>query len=307
MPERVAAIVVTYNRKELLGECVVGLLNQTRRPDEIIVVNNKSTDGTPEFMATRFPTVTTLNQEQNLGGAGGFAEGLRQGFERGYDWIWVMDDDAEPAPDTLEKLLAAASKVGRQDVALCPLIVNKLQDQPQLFHHKRLDKYLVEHAISRDELKKEIVPIDGSAFVGPMFHRSVVEQLGYPITEYFIWCDDLEYTYRLQSLGGLFLVPGAVIWHKDKPSAIHPSKRFYGQRNYLHFMRRRIPLFIRDKTDLNRRIRIGTLIMAWNSVNYSARYLAKKLLKKQQLTFREAMLPLWGFYYGLVDPTRKPG
>ena len=305
MPVKVAAIVVTYNRKDLLGECLVGLAKQTRAPDVIIVINNKSTDGTEEFLAEKFPEVVALNQTENLGGAGGFSEGLRQGFERGYDWIWVMDDDAEPTPDALEKLLAASEKLERKDVALCPLIINQMHNRPQLYHHKRLDRFCIEHALPRELLKQEIVPIDGTAFVGPMFHRSAIEKLGFPITEYFIWVDDLEYTYRMQSLGGLYLVPGATILHKDKPSAIHPKKRYYGQRNYLHFMRRRIPIFARDKSNLPWRIRVGTLIMGWNSCVYSARYLAKKLLKKQELTFKEAFLPMWGFWYGLRDPTRK--
>lgn len=87
---KVAAVVVTYNRKELLRECLNALLNQTRPLDEIIVIDNASTDGTQEMIAKEFPYITYVLMSENIGGAGGFHEGMKLAYEKGYDWIWVF-------------------------------------------------------------------------------------------------------------------------------------------------------------------------------------------------------------------------
>lgn len=88
---KVAAVVVTYNRKELLRECLQALLNQTRPLDEIIVVDNASTDGTDQMIPEEFPQITHVRLPENIGGAGGFHEGMKLAYEKGHDWIWVMD------------------------------------------------------------------------------------------------------------------------------------------------------------------------------------------------------------------------
>src|SRR5690606_27933775 len=101
----------------------------TRPLQAIYIIDNASTDGTPELLHrmgyTPSPQGGTLtletpgNQEkvkiihirlpENTGGAGGFHEGVKRAYNDGYDWIWLMDDDAEPLEDALEKLLPYAS------------------------------------------------------------------------------------------------------------------------------------------------------------------------------------------------------
>lgn len=102
----IAAVVVTYNRKELLRQNLNSLLAQTRPVDEIIVMNNASTDGTAEMLAREFkyPQITVVTMPENIGAAGGFHEGMKLAYEKRYDWIWVMDDDAFPYKDALERL-----------------------------------------------------------------------------------------------------------------------------------------------------------------------------------------------------------
>src|SRR3712207_6268400 len=105
----VAAFVLTRNRKVLLGECIRGLLAQTVPVETIIVLDNASTDGTREYLSEQglLDRIRYERREENTGGAGGYREGVRLLQETGCDWLWLMDDDAEPEPDALEKLLAA--------------------------------------------------------------------------------------------------------------------------------------------------------------------------------------------------------
>ncbi len=89
VPEKiwVTAVVVTYNRKELLTVCLEALLQQTRRPDRILVINNASTDGTEKLFAPggafARPEIELVTLPENVGGAGGFAEGIRRAVSGG--------------------------------------------------------------------------------------------------------------------------------------------------------------------------------------------------------------------------------
>src|SRR3989339_336534 len=99
---KIAAVVVTFNRLTLLQECIESLRNQTHTLDEIIIVNNSSTDGTLEWLNAQ-KDLTVITQE-NSGSAGGQHTGIKTAYEKGYDWIWCMDDDAEPELNALEEL-----------------------------------------------------------------------------------------------------------------------------------------------------------------------------------------------------------
>ena len=105
--DRVAAVVVTYNRLPLLQKCIEKLEAQTA-PCDILVVNNASSDGSTEWLEARQGgRLLPKNTGANLGGAGGFNCGMRWAVEAGYDRLWLMDDDCLPEPDALEKLLEA--------------------------------------------------------------------------------------------------------------------------------------------------------------------------------------------------------
>jgi GT2 family glycosyltransferase len=101
------AVVVTYNRRALLEQCLDALRAQTRPPDRILVVDNASTDGTAEWVRGQDDVVALLLDE-NVGGAGGFHAGMRLAHAGGADWLWLMDDDTIPRPDALERLLEPA-------------------------------------------------------------------------------------------------------------------------------------------------------------------------------------------------------
>ncbi|MGI8710741.1 MAG: glycosyltransferase, partial [Acidimicrobiales bacterium] len=101
----IGAVVVTRNRLTLLQECVAALRAQTRVPDEIIIIDNASDDGTRQWLATQNDLTVIL--QGNVGGAGGFHRGIKEAHARGHDWFWCMDDDTIAQPETLERLCAA--------------------------------------------------------------------------------------------------------------------------------------------------------------------------------------------------------
>ena len=100
---KIAAVVVTFNRLELLKKVIAGLRNQTRMPDKIIVVNNSSTDGTAEWLKENADLHVVT--QPNWGSSGGQFTGSMEAYKLGYDYIWLMDDDVVARPDCLENML----------------------------------------------------------------------------------------------------------------------------------------------------------------------------------------------------------
>src|SRR5271166_5837391 len=105
----VAAVVVTFNRKVLLAECLDALLRQTRRLDRIYIVDQASTDGTQEMLEERGylqnHAITYSRSQKNTGGAGGFQCGVDLAYTAGFNLIWIMDDDAIADSTALETML----------------------------------------------------------------------------------------------------------------------------------------------------------------------------------------------------------
>jgi len=243
MPETVAAVVVTYNRKELLSECLSGLVHQTRFPNRIFIVDNASTDGTPEMLAERGfladPLCEYLRMSTNLGGAGGFREGIRRALESGFDWIWIMDDDSEPTSDCLSLLLQTASR--EKAGGYCPAIYGR-DGKLQSYHHKRFNHLGRERIAWDGKSTQATIGMDANAFVGPMFSSRVIAAVGLPDSSLVSQGDDTEFTLRVRHNAGLLLVPGATVIHKDAGQArwdtIPAWKVFYANRNQVWLLRR---------------------------------------------------------------------
>ena len=209
---RVAAVVVTYNRKALLRQCLEALQSQTHPVAETIVIDNASSDGTTAMLEQEFPKVMVHRLELNRGGAGGFREGIRRAAERDVDWIWVMDDDAEPLPDALEELVHFSCSKGEKVAALASRKVGP-EGKDQISH---IGKYNpVRMSKTKLTWTENEGAIDYSSFVGLAIRRNATKEVGLPEEGFFIWGDDVEYALRLRTYGTLKYVPDSVVVHHD--------------------------------------------------------------------------------------------
>lgn len=211
--KKVAAVVVTYNRKELLKENIESLLHQKVQSAklDILIIDNASTDGTKDYIQ-EFITdekIFYINTGANLGGAGGFQYGIRYAAEHKYDFVWVMDDDCMPTESALSELLKYDEKFGDNYGFLASKILWK-------------DKSLCKMNVQRETLTKyvksfdrEIVPVAMSSFVSCFIPMRVVYEVGLPIKEFFIWTDDWEYTRRISLKYKSYLIPSSVCIHKS--------------------------------------------------------------------------------------------
>lgn len=191
------AIVVTYNRRELLKECLEALKNQSEHCD-VLVIDNHSTDDTSimvkEYLS--FDWFRYIDTGVNLGGAGGYNFGLKEGCEYDYKYFWLMDDDTIPEKDALLKFEETAkklkdrfgflsSKVLWKDGSICKTNVQR----------KKVARMI-------KDFKSPLVKVDYASFVSLFIKKYDVVKLGLPIKDFFIWSDDLEYTRRFTLEGG---------------------------------------------------------------------------------------------------------
>ena len=207
----VCACVLTRDRRELLEECLGGLRAQTHPLDRIVVVDNASSDGTQAMLAAR-DDIDYVRLEENSGGAGGFAEAVRHGRDTGADWLWLMDDDAEPRPDALERLLAAPPAAD-PGVAVLAGTVEQPDGTIEVLHRGHVGRFMT--ALPAEAYTAGGHPALGFAsFVGFLVRGDVARALELPKAEFFIGCDDVEYSIRARRHGEIRLVPESVIVHK---------------------------------------------------------------------------------------------
>ncbi len=239
MSERVCVVLVTYNRLPLLRESLIALSQSTRPIDRIVVINNQSTDGTADALAKEFAHVHVITPLKNLGCAGGNYLGIQWAHQNGFDWIWTLDDDSIISPDALEQLFAArdrfanpkpnllASKVVWVDGSLHPMNIQK----PKLYNPDQ----------QFEAAKHGTMSIRFTSFVSMLFHRSMVDRYGLPISGYFLWNDDVEYSARMLRSELGVLVPASIVCHKTAlkhvPSTSAPEKYFFEVRNKLWIIR----------------------------------------------------------------------
>ena len=212
---RLVAVLVTRNRAALLMQVLDALDGQTRRPDLIVVVDNGSTDDTAARLATRAAADARLHPlrlDRNLGGAGGFAEGIRRACALGADHLWLSDDDAIPRPDTIATLIDALERFehhnGRRPPFACSRVVwtdGRLCEMNTPRPVWDWPRFLT--------ATDGVALVDSCSFVSVLIPRWAVERHGLPIAEYFIWFDDAEYTRRLSADHPGLYVPASVIRH----------------------------------------------------------------------------------------------
>ena len=199
---RVCAVIVTFNRLALLKEAFAAVRNQTRPADTIIVVDNGSTDGTSEWLATVIGAGVRVITQANLGGAGGFYTGLQAGYESGADWFWCMDDDTIPDPECLARILAVEVRVLDEAGPATPGWISSVVRWTDGTAH-RMNEPKVESFLrwGPDVLRKGFIPAQWCSFVSVAISRQAVAACGLPLKDMFIWYDDVEYTARITAAG----------------------------------------------------------------------------------------------------------
>ena len=241
----IAAIIVTYNRKDLLFENLKMLLKQTIPLDSVIIVDNAGTDGTREaVLASELSKILNIDYvylNSNTGGAGGFSYGVEYAYKKGFDWLLLMDDDGKPFDETcIEKLLEKGEYVKKNH---CPqVMLNSVvtSDGMNLSFLPFTVSEFKEMAKSTDGLFRHVI----NPFNATLISKEAVAVVGYPRADFFMSCDEREYNCRNEKMGtfcasvldSIYVHPNArdVVVHifkKKYELFSNPNKEYYFMRN----------------------------------------------------------------------------
>lgn len=211
---RVVAVVVTHNRLAHLQRCVGGLLSAAAKHlAKVVVVDNASEDGTAEWLSGHEDgRLSWLTSQENLGGAGGFAQGISHALDAfDPDWILLLDDDAYPEADAL----AGFHRTERSTHQVVCASVFHPNDQVSALNRPFWDPFRTKsrfvracfqgkagYYVSDQKMRgTDQLPVDFATFVGFFVSKEALLTVGLPDPLFFLYCDDLEYCLRLRRAG----------------------------------------------------------------------------------------------------------
>lgn len=255
---KIAAVIVTFNRKSLLLQTIKSLKNQSRKIDNIYIIDNESTDGTYDELVnngyvkkeeydkskqykSKTDNITYIRLPENSGGAGGFYEGIKVAHIEGNDWIWVMDDDVCPRLDALANYEKFILSSDRELGAL--MGVRYFDNKPFSFEAKKHDfencfslNFKKETVEISDIEKGEPIRIYDLPFEGPIINSKVIDKIGYPKKELFIIGDDTDYALRINQIAPIYTIPDVKIDRMIDPNVdyVFGWKDFYTLRNFVY-------------------------------------------------------------------------
>ena len=222
---KVAGVIVAYNNGDNIGRLLETLFSQSKQLEEIVVVNNASSDATSEIVKQKFPQVTLVENACNMGVGGGYAQGLEYAYQRGYEWVWLLDGDSLPLTSALEELAKAFAglkpthpKIGM--LASCPVNPSTNEQYGGFLWRGRfvaLPKRLAE--------SREPFPVDSTVSSGCLVSRIVIEDIGLPRADFFMDFVDHEYNLRVRRNGyEIIFVPASTIYHEIGKSPVIRSQ-----------------------------------------------------------------------------------
>jgi len=250
MVVNVTAIVVTYNKPKLLEKCLNAIANQSYQVTKLIIVDNGiEFDNHSIVKSVKFPTTTEVSynlMDSNLGGAGGFAWGIEFAMSKQADFLWIMDDDTVANRDTLENLLTESvlQLNAKGDLGIVASSVLWKDGLPA----KMNIPVFVNNEVPAGHLPNHVCEIKSSSFVSMLISTKAVRKVGYPIPEFFIWGDDVEYSTRIAQSFTCLFSPSSRVTHmmaqntgvdiraEKQPDRI--KRHFYDVRNSLYILRK---------------------------------------------------------------------
>ena len=203
LDKRIACVIVTYNRKQLLKRCLDAVASQTYKPTVVYITDNASTDGTLDTVKEwgyyecekEGICFKYILNSKNEGGAGGFNLGMKTANEDAkYDALWVMDDDGEPERECLAHLVPYLDSYDY----IAPIV---LSDKDHSTCSFAANEETIEEFAKNMKAHDGVIDNWASPFNGILYSKRLVDKIGYPQKELFIWGDESNYHFRAKKVG----------------------------------------------------------------------------------------------------------
>jgi GT2 family glycosyltransferase len=295
---KVIAVVLTYNRKELVTACLRACLEQTDPPDQIFLLDNGSTDGTREFLRQRGilddPRIVYFSVRQNIGPAPGFDVLTRLAYEAGCDWLWMLDDDSVPHPDALAELKAAFAEnfTSQEQVGFLSSNIISRDGQPNNVPDIDLRAAAGQCPTWAELLHRGLVKVRWSTLLSALIPRATLTKVGSFSPQFYFSGEDIDFALRVTQSLPAYLVGKSVVTHLRQLTGVFSILREPDpERIRMYFYYYRNNVFIRHKyySDVRMVLYVGK--SAWEIF---------QALRQRQYPFLRATVIARGILRGLV-------
>jgi GT2 family glycosyltransferase len=242
--DKVSIVIPTHNGVEHIPPCLDSLKKQARRADEIIVVDDASTDETASLIARSYPDVRLICLERNRGFAGAVNEGIRRASG---EYIALLNDDTQAHPQWLTELVKVLD--GQADISFCSSKM-LFADQPELINSIGIGFTRAGIAMDVGLRQKDGPefnrprPIFGACAGAAIYRRRLFDEIGLFDEDLFMWYEDVDFSFRAQLAGHTCLyVPTAVVYHKGGGTVSSNERKhiYYCCRNQVLVLVKNLP------------------------------------------------------------------
>ena len=226
---KIAVVIVTFNRCDELVKTISAIQNQGILENDIIVINNNSTDNTKNILDSNYKNIQSIHLNENIASAGGFSKGMQTAFEKGYDWVWLFNDDSRPVEGSLKSILVHLNS-GKIEIGLLKIANKDENNKAVLLYWNGVRK-----PVSVD-VSNEIVQTDLITFDGCIISKKTIEKIGYCDPLYFMGTYEFDYCLKAKDAGiGVYTLPNGLIedGKLGGKNGTPPWRQYYNTRNHL--------------------------------------------------------------------------
>ena len=232
---KILITIVTYNRCSTLEKSIISHQNDGIELKDILVVDNNSSDGTLEMLANDFPDVNLVKNEDNIGSAGGFAVCMEYGVLKGYDYVWLYNDDSRPlsgANDLMRQTLndLKSPKLGMVKMGM----LKDGKSEASYWKNKRVTKWVPQ---SNLPFETSLITFDGC-----VISTKLIKECGTCNPQFFMGIYEFDFCLRASEKNyKIYTLPAGLIDDEKKGSAGGTPywRSYYVTRNHLYLMRKR--------------------------------------------------------------------
>jgi GT2 family glycosyltransferase len=226
---KIAVVIVTFNRCDELVKTISAIQNQGILENDIIVINNNSTDNTKNILDSNYKNIQSIHLNENIASAGGFSKGMQTAFEKGYDWVWLFNDDSRPVEGSLKSILEHLNS-DKIQIGLLKIANKDENNKAILLYWNGVRK-----PVSVD-VSNEIVQTDLITFDGCIISKETIEKIGYCDPLYFMGTYEFDYCLKAKDAGiGVYTLPNGLIedGKLGGKNGTPPWRQYYNTRNHL--------------------------------------------------------------------------
>jgi GT2 family glycosyltransferase len=271
----VVTVILNTNRREDTLAALESLARSDYSNNQVIVLDNSSTDDSVEAIQGAFPSVSIISLERNLGYAGNNNVGIETALTRGADWIFILNEDTYQAPDCISRLVEAGNSQ-RMVGILGPLVYHA--NEPAVIQSAggKLDRAWRAWHLGQNEPDQGqfpgLHPVEWVSGCAILVRRDVIEQVGQLDARFFYYWEETDLCVRASKGGWIILnVPQAKLWHKGVQRDYRPGPNvtYYSTRNhFLLLAKHRAPLYawVAAWGDILRTLASWTFKPKWRSM-----------------------------------------